>query len=415
VMLLLSCAQVEVQNSISGRIKNMLNGEPIAGATVLAGGYTATTDTSGNFFISVDKSEPSVSGVFAVFKGLEYKFFAMDQVSIDAASNPVFNFSLRPIETGYPFITLSGRVYYADGTTELEDGSVVALYILNSRGGIEQAVDTNYSQAGGGYSLISRALGTDCFVGVLVVPSGGTFFSFYLKNQVLSTNQSEYDLIQPATGFTSLTLNGPIGAGLQGSIEVPGYGLLSGFIQEAFAGTPLVLDVYNPDNYAFNWMVRTLAAGPGAGDTTVRATATALAALSSPITLSVPSGGPAAIVDAAGTAAWDSGTRTLSFDTTPALGASGFALNLADGSAASGAGILWMSSGSFTLPAALVTDVLDAGTAWDVQVIPAWTPAGTDVLSLFLKIGPSNFPEGIGFELVQVMPGASGTAVDLIP
>ncbi len=413
-LLLLSCTPADVQNSISGKINNMSNGEPIAGATVLAGSYMAATDASGSFFISVDKSEPTVNGVFAAFKGLEYRFLALEQVSIDASSNPVLNLSLIPTQAGYPFITISGRVYYADGTTELADGSSIALCILNAKGGIELAYSAGY---GGGYSVASRAFGTDCFVAVLVWPSGGTFFSFYLKHQDLSTNRSGYDLTKPSTGYTPVTINGPLGASLLGNLEAPGYRILPGFVRVTFAGvTTLDLQIYNPDNFDFSWSVNTQELGtPGAGDTTVRAMAAAVAPLSSPTGLTLPSEGPAGIVDAATTAAWDSGTSTLSFTTAPATGANGFALDLTDGSAASGAGILWMSSGSFSLPEALVMEVLEAGEAWDLKVIPAWTPAGTDLLSLFLKIGPSNFPEGVGFQLVQVMPGASGTKADLIP
>jgi hypothetical protein len=418
-LLLLSCAPAdtaeEAQYSITGTIKNLLSGEPIAGVTILAGSHEAVTDSSGNYSISIDPSEPTVDGSFAVFKGLDYTFLAIDQVSIDATDDPVLNLLLPPTDTGLPSITLSGELFYADGTTELEDGSVVALCVLNTKGGIDLAVDTNYSQAGEGYSLSSRAFGADCFVGVLVLPNGGSFFSFYLKEQDLTTNKADYELTQPATGYTSIVFNGPDGASFSGNLRVPDYGILPGFVRESFSGsTTTTVDVYNPDELSFNWTVSKMESGtPASGDTTLRVSSTALAALSSPIDLTVPSGGPTAIVEAATTAAWDGATGTLSFGS--ADGANGYAVDLADGSSANGSGILWMSSTSFELPAALVSEVLESGEAWDATVNSAWTPAGTDMLSLFLRIGISHYPEGAAFQLVQIMPGAGGTAADLIP
>ncbi len=68
VLLLGACTPADVRHSISGMIRNASNGEPIAGATVLAGSYTAITDASGSFFIVVDESEPTVTGAFAAFK-----------------------------------------------------------------------------------------------------------------------------------------------------------------------------------------------------------------------------------------------------------------------------------------------------------------------------------------------------------
>jgi len=201
MLLLLSCTPLDesqaAQYTISGKVIDMLNGEPIVGAKILAGSYTATTDASGNYSISVDKSAPTVSGVFAAFKGLGYFFFAIDQVSIDATTNPVFNLALSPSSNaGYPSIDISGRIYYQDGTTELEDNSEVVLCILDGSGGMDLVSDSSYSQAGGGYSVTPRSFGSSCFVAVMVMPDAGAPFSFYLKNQDLSGDKSGYSLTQ---------------------------------------------------------------------------------------------------------------------------------------------------------------------------------------------------------------------------
>ena len=399
---------------ISGRVFDCITGEGISGATVMYGGYSDTTGALGGYSIDVEESVSSVSGVFAVFKGLEYTFRVCGGMSLDPTTDPVYDISLYPLDTtGYTERNLSGKVYDSTGT-EIGDGCSVSFSIYNENGGYSGNIgEIFYDQSGGtGYSDSCLTFGSDCLVVVGVDDEfGDPLFSYYLTGQDLSADRANFDLTEPSSGYTDVTVNGTLGTMFQGYLLAPSGGLVYGDAAGDLSGSSQAsVVVYNPSNFPMMWWTQTEDENtPGPGDDTTRINAQQMA-FASTITLPAPmtAAGPTETVDGA-TASWNG--NTLSFDS--AAGADGYIVYLEDNIGYGG--IVWLTSSSVTLPSEFVTTVLESGTGWDMEVMSMAGPdfAPEEILGLVIY---SDISEGgIPYTEFQLVMVSSASVIDIIP
>jgi hypothetical protein len=394
-------------------VYDWITGDGIAGATVVFGEYSDTTGASGAYSITVPASVSSVQGVFAAFKGLNYRFRVCGSIAVDPTTNPVFNIGLYPSDdtTGYINRNLSGKVY--DKTpAEIGDGSEITFGILNENGGGSWS-HANYL-AGSGYSTSTKSFGSNCFLTVEVADEfGSDLFRFYKTGQNLSADLNNYDHTQPSTGFTTVNFNGSSpGSSFQGYLVVPNYGYIMYVYGELSLSSQATLELYNPGNYPICWsMYGFVPDTPGPGDTTWWFTSVTLP-FSATIDLPAPytHAAPSETVDGA-TANWDG--STLSFD--PAAGANAYGVVLEDDTGYRG--VIIMNSSSITFPVELVTTVLDPGAGWDMQVGPVWIPqANADqVLDYTLRLYRGEGGPLMGDSQGAVVTTQDVTKADLIP
>jgi hypothetical protein len=397
---------------ISGRVFDSVTGKGIPGATVIFGGYSDTTDALGGYTIEVEKSVNTVSGVFAAFKGLDYAFRVCSGISVDPTTDPLYDIGMYPINsTGYDETVLSGKIYN-NMNEQVGDGASLTLFIVNEDGGCTWVSGISYDYSGGtGYSAATPTFGSDCLV-IVRVEDGGDVFQFYLTHQDLTVDQTDYDLAEPASGYTSVTVSGTQGTTFQGHLVAWPNGMVFAYAAgDLSSSSQATFDLYNPSDFPMMWWTLTSEMNvPGPGDLTVGMHAQEIA-FSDTISLPAPPAfaGPAGTVDGA-TAAWDG--STISFH--PVDGADGYQIVLQDNAGCFGA--IWLpSSGSITLPSLLVSTVLELGTGWDMTVWPSASP-DFDPQDLLGQVIYSDMSEGgvpfTEFEAVVVQTGV--TKVDLI-
>jgi len=373
---LLGCGGNGGGGTISGKVFDWITGVGISGATVVFGSYSGTTDLSGAYSITVPGSVSSVDGVFAAFKGLEYTFLAAGGISVDPATDPVYNIGLGPTNpSGYPGINLSGTIRDNTGA-ELSDGTGLGFDFINANGG-QQYVAEDYGLVG--YSLNTKTFGSGCFVSLVARDQPNPFeaprLQFYLQDQGLSVDRNDYHLTQPPdVDYTTVTVNGTDGTMFHGCLVAPNGGWV-GVTGGEFSGSSNgTLKLYNPDSFQMGWFTMTDETDtPAPGERTLKFSA---AILPFSGTINLPAAythdAPSGAVD--GTRVnWNAGTGTLSFDAVD--GANGYMIILLDNGGHSST--MFSISSSIAFPSKLVTDILDAGAGWDLTVWPMYSPQAT--------------------------------------
>ena len=407
-------------NTISGKVIDLITGNGISGAKVLFGSYMGITDTNGNYTISVGDL---VTGNFAVYKGVEYSFiFFEGMTSIDPSANPTYNLYMMPLDTStYTTVTLSGKIY-DDGGTEILDDYRVELFIFNSSGGGTSGGEIFYDKTGGtGYTIDTMTNVSNCFVSVKIkgndeIPIPG--FSFFLQNQDLSASISNYDLTQPSTGYTDVTINGVDGDYFTADLLVPGYLPVQFYVEGELSGaSSTIVPIYNPDNYPLIWINSVyLPDDPGTNDEKAKMSMSAETAFTSSVNLplKLTEVGPTATVNAANTANWNG--NTLSF--TGVGGATSYFAFINDDSTPQVQGMISMGDTALTFTDDFITSVLNPGSGWDIDIGPVWTGTGMDWGNMISQpIGLYNGPAAVPlYEIILIFADDPNTvAVDIIP
>jgi hypothetical protein len=400
--------------TISGRVYDWVTGAGISGATVIYGDYSATTDLSGAYSLTVPEGVSSVDGVLAAFKGLEYSFLATGAISGDPTPDPVYNIGLAPIDTSsYPETNLAGRIF-DDTPAEISEGCGIRFAFVNEQGGLWES-ETNYAAASG-YAVATKAFGSSCFVIVNVLDeSDDPLFQYYLTGQDLSSDRTDYDFTKPSTGFTDVTLNGTLGTNYQGSLIGPNSLGVEYAGGDLFGFSQATLQLYNPNNYPMVWVTSAVDAdNPLPGLNTLKMHAQTMPfsgtiALPAAYTHAAPLG---AVVGT--TVSWDAGTRTLSFGAVS--GANGYLLML-DDDQGSFSSMMVLSTPSISFPAELVANILDAGTGWDVTVWPLYSPQANSegLVELATSIDPTGNSPPLTDLQAALIQSSAATKVDAIP
>jgi len=403
--------------TISGNVYNCVTGAGISGATVVFGNYSTITEASGAYSIPVDASVSAVQGVFAAFKSQDYQFRVCGSISVDPATDPVFNIALMPIDsTGYTARNLAGTI--RDNTGGGVGEAHLGLEIENENGG--RGSSETGSNSVGEYATTTQTFGSTCFVIANVEDSSGNpLFLYYLTGQDLSADLSSFNLQQPPSAdFTTVSLEGSQYSMFEGYLVVPDYGWISYASGDLFSSPQATLNLYNPNDYPMCWYTQTAAINaPGLGDMTVWINAVTLPfsnAISLPAPYTQPA--PSATVDGT-TASWSGSTRTLAWEAVD--GANGYLAFLADYSTEDPRfyGYILMNSSSITLPSEFVTAVMDRGQGWDLGVWPAWSPQADaeEVLRFSLSFDSGGQGPPLGNFQVAIVQTGNVTKADIIP
>ncbi len=403
--------------TISGRVYDWVTGAGISGATVVFGNYSAATDISGVYSITVDAPVSALQGVFAAFKGLDYQFRVCGSISIDPTTDPVFDIGLMPADsTGYAQRSLGGTI--RDNTGAGIGEAHLWLEIKNENGG--RGSSETGSNSVGGYATTTQTFGADCFVIVNVEHSSeNPLFLYYLTGQDLSADLSSFNLQQPPSAdFTTVSLLGSQYSMFEGYLVVPNYGWVSYASGDLFSSSQVTLNLYNPNDYPMCWYTQTASFDtPGPGDLTVWINGVTLP-FSNVISLPVPYSQPApsATVDGT-TASWNGSTRTLAWEAVD--GANGYLAFLADYSTEDPRfyGYILMNSSFITLPSEFVSAVMDRGQGWDLGVWPAWSPQADaeEVLRFALSFESGGQGPPLGDFQVAIVQTGDVTKADIIP
>jgi len=402
--------------TISGRVYDYLTGAGIVDATVVFGDYSANTDDSGAYLITVPESVTTVQGVFAAFKGLDYKFRACGTITLDPASDPVFDVALMPDDpSGYVGRSLGGTIRDSAGAG-IGEGHLW-LSIGNEKGGRGWS-EANYMPAA--FSTSTKTFGSSCFVTVDVAdPSDNPLFLYYLSDQDLSIDLSDYNLQKPpSSAYRTVTLEGSQYSMFQGYLVVPGYGWVSYASGDLASSPQATLELYNPKNYPMCWLTQTAVFdAPGPGDMSISMHAQTMPFseaidLPAPYTHAAPSG----TVDGT-TAVWTASTRTLAWEAVN--GANAYVVFLADYSADDPHfyGYILGNSSSITLPVELVSAVMNTAHGWDLGIWTAWSPQADEekILEFNLRFDSGGQGPPLGDFQAVVVESEDVTKYDIIP
>lgn len=356
-------------NKISGTISDSVTGAGLPNAQVMIGKYTATSDASGNFSITLDSGVTTVSGDVAVTDGTGYDFLFDQGATIDAAGGlNNFNVPLVPVTTPATTVTISGTAQDSSGT-QLANGDMVAMTIYNQAGG-STYVSTSYT--GSGYTLTTPTFGPKCFVVVELTPSGQSSPQavYYLSNQDLSSPTTTLNLSAPTTGYTtvsgtgaafSTTTSDTVAAGLM----VPGYGVIP-IAMMSLSSSSFSLPLHDPDNYQVVWE-QYVSAQPATNTYAIQVETSTSESQSnavslSPLTVTAPTS-----YDDVSSATYSS-SGTLNF--TASNDAMGSLVIL--GTSQGLSGYLWMTGGSVTLPTS-IQNIIAKETGWSISAYGANT------------------------------------------
>lgn len=418
-VLFTSCSNpvTTAHHSISGVISDQVTGAPIDGATVVMGKYSATTDAAGKYTIALDADSTSVTGNFAVSKGTDYMFDLVQNATLNASSDPSnFNVSLRPAVAPSATVTLSGTI--TKNQTAIPANSAVSITIVNQNGG--SSIETaTYS---GGYSIATPTTGANCLLVVAISYPTGSPDVFYLTDQDISTSSSSFNLQVPSSGATSVAATGVVSGASSGlGFVVPGYGTVVGYTATP-TGTSFDVSVYNPDNFQVFLAQSEVQ--------TANAPATLHFAISAPQALSAsPSLPPFNLtptttyddITTSTTYGYNNGTLTFKPSSDPNVNlhlvqliptdASGNQINQMTG-------ILWLTSGSVTLPASIQSVISSelkatAGNYWGIALF-ASEATGLSMTSLFGLTSTLSNGGAVGATDFEIAAAAGG-ATDVVP
>jgi hypothetical protein len=205
LVLLASCSNSiahETTYTLSGTVTDKTSGAGIAGAIFHYAGVSETTGSDGKFSMDLGSSTAIINGYLSV-DASGYEIDAIDSVTLDPKSNLAIIIKLQPNSTtGYTKHTLTGRVYQADGTTEISDSQVdIQVLSIDGRNHRSSVV---YSP-GTGFSLDSLFFGADCLV--TVSASSLSSQATLMKKVNLSGSTTTVDFID-ASGPSAIALAG---------------------------------------------------------------------------------------------------------------------------------------------------------------------------------------------------------------
>ena len=248
---------------ISGIVQDALTGAGIPDVTVGFGDYRGLTDSAGAFSLSIPAGE-MVSGIFFLCKGTDYKFQVLSGLDLTMNEDLEYRFKMDPVDgSGYPFHTVTGRIYESDGTTEIPDGSSVRIQVINSAGA-QDYLHFTYSQ-GIDYSDTTRTFDSDCILNV-IIEDGIADYAYYLQGVDLSASTTAVNLVRPEDGYSTVTVQGADGTEFFGNIRYSDT-VIFNQVYGTIDGTETDVTIYNPLNREFYWGYQDLEYDvPAAGD-----------------------------------------------------------------------------------------------------------------------------------------------------
>ncbi|RPJ07844.1 MAG: hypothetical protein EHM28_05895 [Spirochaetaceae bacterium] len=197
------------EHFLTGIVYDYYSAVGVQNATVTFGDTTVLTGVDGRFSISLGASGGLASGDFTIHKSGYYPYF-YDNSSVDSSGDCEISYPLFR-SSGYVDKTLSGHIYYHDGSTELSAGTSYSISIRNERG---QEIDFESGGYPGpeGYSMLTQVQGQNCIIYVKIKNADNdcTHFCMALDND-LSVAAPEIDFVlgDPAEDvlITDLTVN----------------------------------------------------------------------------------------------------------------------------------------------------------------------------------------------------------------
>jgi len=214
--------------TFSGKVIDSVTGTGIAGVQVEFGISKTSTDSGGNFSMTVSQQTETL-GIYKVEQPIKYVSKLFGNVTINPGDSQNKTIILDPNDTGsYATYNLSGRIYLSDGT-EISDGSSVDLYIYNSNKGISH-LSTAYSSESGGYVRASDSITYSGSSNVVSIYNPDSY-NFFWQNQRLDsawtgggTGQLQYSYSTGSESFAS-------------SVALPSMPASPGIADTAFANT----------------------------------------------------------------------------------------------------------------------------------------------------------------------------------
>jgi uncharacterized membrane protein len=151
--------------TIAGTVTDVNSAAPISGATIKAGLKTTTTDTSGNYIITIDP------GPYTVIASATGYNTASSSVTVTSGGTVTRDFALIPVGGGIILGTIKGTVTNATSLAPISGATVTA-------GGITRTTDANgnyiISIGPGTYTVKASATGYNSASASVIVTSGGT-------------------------------------------------------------------------------------------------------------------------------------------------------------------------------------------------------------------------------------------------
>ncbi len=382
-------------NTYSGTVVDWFTGNPVSGATVAFGSYSATSAADGTFSMNLGQQTGTLTGDYSVY-ATGYQFLYVNSVTLNAASNLKLTIPLLHTPTIFAAHTVSGKIYKSDGITEAST-QTVTMVVLNASGGFYSSQFT-YTSGSTGYSITTPTFGTDCLV---EVQAPGDSFVVIVNKVDLSGSSTTLNLTEPSS-TTSVTANGTSGNAYQLILSSP-YGHVPGTWLTLLSASSVTATFTNPYNYQGYWtQVSQSLNTPTTGNQTISVSTSGPAPITSPVTLpSLLSTGPTQ-APSASPLSYSNGTLSLASVT----GANGYSFQ------PTGYGmILSNNSAAVNLPSWMKSML--SGKSIAVSVVPFYSSISFDlsVLGNLTAVNGSMFPQN--FKLVQVQPttGAYQTTI----
>ncbi len=383
-------------SAITGRVFDSVTGAPIAGASVVCGGQTVTTDSSGKYRV---EGSGSKTGMFAVWKGQSYRFLVVTPVTVDLSGNPVCDVSMVPNSTAsYTRYTISGNLPAA-----LAAAGSIYMRIHNANGGYSDG-SAVLSSGATTYTLQVSTSGTNCLAWVVLDDGvAAEPINFYVEGVSIGGGTNTLNLSAPTT--QNVTVNGGVNGQMFPSpmLMTTTWGpvaFLGGL--SPFSGTSKVVQMANPSAYPLIWSNMNTVGSFMRGAFSARTSPSASVTLPALPTGSDPG-------SAGGPMIWSHSSATLSFSAV--FGATGYFISAQD--SARNMGMIITTDTVLELPFGLSTDTLDpSGTAdWDATLIPTWfSSSDLSILLPVLKTLGNNGPQGL--ESFQFSQSVSGTTTN---
>jgi len=367
--------------TVSGRVSDAVTGDGISNANILLGSYSTTTDSTGNFTIEVTSSS-TVTGDFYVYKGLEYQPGVEQEISIDPITNPNYEIALDRNDTStYSAVTLSGTL--APDAEESNKSLMVEVY--NTKGGMSyiqnpsfQDIDTDpeYEE----YSVTTSTFGSDCMVVIKYdydTDDSNPKTIYYVNNVDLSTDATlDIDTTNISSDTVTITNNNPEAGEYRALLYTSKYGVIVDYPSTGLsvsANSSAQIEFDNPDGYdVVLYFLIPVANDPSPDHSSYYIAYTDRISYSTSMTLSqllsVDNTTPPGEGFNASIATYTE--PTLSFDSAPDAMNYHFLMEDDNGNF----GWFFLTSSSIDFADGFITDVLDAGTGWDLTA--EWSFAG---------------------------------------
>ncbi len=350
-----------VTHTLTGVVRDGVNGDLIAGVIVTFGTNSVTTGSDGAFSFDLGASSGTVSSSWSM-SASGYEFDYLEQVAVDASQNVDLQVYMSPIdESGYSTREIDLTVEDSGGT-EIPTGWLVELEISNSNGGGHQE-DKPYAN-GGPNTFNTPTFGSDCLVVVSVEDNtGAPQFIAWARQVDLSAATTSLTLRATASTSVDITADAIGNMGML-TLWTP-YGPVD-VGEWMFASSTLIsTTIYNPYGYYGSWAQMNL----DTSDPNYEKLLYSLSAISSIGTSVALPAIDATLGPNAGyggfSVSYSASTGVLSF---PAVsGASGYVVQIGYASSGDRLGQIWSVSESIMLPDWLRTRL--AGVTADVDVM----------------------------------------------